>query len=58
MQEAKWTNGKKTISGRWVYIWHLKTFIVELSTGRRIVLLGNDTPEWGKWKKIKDNIHA
>lgn len=47
-RDGSWTNGKKRVVGRWLYLRHRERFIVELSTGRRFEVSG-DTPEWGNW---------
>lgn len=56
-REATWTNGRKTVSGRWVYIWHRQRFVIELSSGRQFEVDG-DSPKWGSWKlerSVNDN---
>lgn len=56
--EATWSNGKRTLTGRWRYEWARDRFIIHLDsidkiTGQhRQVVTYNDTPEWGKWKRV------
>jgi len=61
MKEGTWTNGKQTVRGWWEYLWAADKFVVELDsrdriTGqpRRMVLFGGDSPEWGKWKLVRN----
>lgn len=62
MNEAQWTNGKRVVSGRWLYNWASDRFLVELdqkdrTTGadtKRFHVYG-DSPEWGKWKRIPES---
>lgn len=44
-----WSNGKRTLRGRWRYDWAKDRFFVRLSSGRSFAVYG-EHPEWGKWK--------
>jgi len=57
MKKAVWINGKRKLEGFWEYVRASDTFIIELKSkdritgmNRRMVLRGEDTPEWGNWK--------
>lgn len=58
-QKAVWTNGKKSITGNWIYYRHNDRFFISLDskdpiTGRRRELaVAGDHPEWGKWKLVR-----
>lgn len=59
MNSATWINGKKSVSGYWVYNYSADNFTVFLNskdriTGqkRRFIVCG-DFPEWGNWKLVK-----
>lgn len=59
--EATWVNGKKKLKGRWYYSWGPNKFWISLDskdpiTGefRRFDVYG-DSPEWGKWKLVREN---
>lgn len=62
MRDAIWTNGKSTRAGSWEWFGHANTFLVVLDkpvgyggeTRKRLELLGYETPEWGKWRLIRD----
>lgn len=57
--EASWTDGKKTITGRWLYIWSRDRFVIwldgkdDLGMRRREFETCNDSPEFGKFKLVK-----
>ena len=60
MRKAKWTNGKRTVSGWWEYRWQSDRFFIILdqsdrTTGTRQKTLTtcNDTPEWGRFKLVE-----
>lgn len=61
MNEAKWSNGKTIIGGRWEYYRPSDKFFIEIYkkdsiTGektRKFSVYG-DSPEWGKWKLIRE----
>lgn len=60
MAEAQWTNGKRTVSGRWFYYRPGDFFSVELdqrdrTTGERtkIFRVYGDSPEWGKFRLVR-----
>lgn len=54
-----WRNGKRSVSGRWMYDSAAQRFRIELdsvdrTTGeRRRVITAGEFPEWGKWKLVK-----
>lgn len=56
MTKGTWVNGKKTLTGRWEYIWHSNNFTIVLDSKDRItgvqrrLTVHGDTPEWGNWK--------
>ncbi len=57
--DAVWKKGKKTIKGRWMYIWHRNVFLIRLDSvdeitgqGREIEVHGDD-PEFNGWKLIE-----
>ena len=58
MKNGTWTNGKRTVTGKWAYMWQSERFVVELNsvdriTGmRRRLVLAGDRPEWGNWKLV------
>jgi hypothetical protein len=59
--QAKWTDGKRTITGRFEYYWPGDRFDIWLDstdriTGkqRHISLVGEDSPQWGKWKIVRE----
>lgn len=61
MKDARWTNGKRTINGRWAYHWPSDSFTIELDvrdviTGAktRTFTVKDDTPEWGKFRLIRE----
>lgn len=54
MNEAKWTNGKTILTGRWQYYWPADSFTIQLDRGNRTFSVKNDTPEWGNYKLIKE----
>lgn len=65
MREAQWTNGKRTVSGRWSYYWAGDFFTVELdqrdrTTGERTKTFRvyGDSPEWGKFRLVKNQEAA
>ena len=56
MTKATWINGKRTVTGQWVYNWSSDHFYIELDSidrithqNRRFTVHG-DKPEWGNWK--------
>lgn len=57
---AVWVNGKKRITGAWLYNWASERFLIVLDstdkvTGmRRRIVTDNDTPEWGNWRRVED----
>lgn len=57
---ATWINGKRKVTGRWRYNWASDSFTIWLDsrdriTGEhRVIVTHNDTPEWGNWKRIKE----
>ncbi len=62
MHKGQWFNGKRTISGWWEYIWQSDRFFIILNqkdrtTGedQKSFSISNDTPEWGKFKLVKEN---
>ena len=62
MRRGKWTTGKTTITGWWCYNWASRTFLVLLDSVDRItgeqrrLLVHNDTPEWGRWKLVREEV--
>lgn len=66
MRRAAWTNGKRTITGHYEWIWSAQRFRIELdkgarvSAGRVIVTAGSqdDKPEWGQWRLIQQQHGA
>lgn len=59
MTPAAWTNGRSVMVGRWEYYWPSDTFIIHLYKGRgRRILKGYETPEWGKWRLIRNSNGA
>jgi hypothetical protein len=50
---CKWTNGKKTISGWYIYNWGSDRFVTQVNRGKRRIVYG-DRPEWGNWKLVKE----
>lgn len=59
-KKGRWSNGKRTLTGSWAYVWSRDMFVIHLNskdpiTGRkRNIETFNDTPEWGKWRLIED----
>lgn len=60
-RQAQWTNGKKTISGRWHYFRPGDFFIIELdqsdrTTGQKTKTFRvyGEFPEWGNFKLVRD----
>lgn len=60
-RRATWTNGKKTLTGSYEYFWHSDSFVIRLDstdriTGRKRVVhvYGDDLPEWGNWKLVRE----
>lgn len=59
MHRATWTNGKRSITGWWIYQWAAQRFYIELDSRDRITgqprsfVTDNDTPEWGRWKLVR-----
>ena len=57
--KGTWKNGKKTVTGIWLYNWSADTFSIILDskdsiTGQqRSFTTCNDTPEWGNWKLVR-----
>ncbi len=55
-----WTNGKRTVTGRWIYVWASQRFVIWLDSRDRVtganrrIVTANDTPEWGNWKLKRD----
>lgn len=56
LHDGVWINGKRTITGKWIYDWASDSFSIYLNsrdsiTGeyRRMRIKG-DSPEWGNWK--------
>jgi hypothetical protein len=62
--EAKWTNGSRTIKGRWFYDLPADKFYIELDSIDRItgcqrnITSHRDEPEWGNWKLVKETANA
>lgn len=61
MKEAKWTDGKRTVSGRWSYYWPGDFFTIEINqrdrtTGQKTKTIRayGDHPHWGKFKLIRE----
>jgi len=61
MHKARWTNGKRTVSGWWEYIWQSDRFFIiidqrDRTTGasQKTLTTHNDTPEWGNFKLVKE----
>ncbi len=60
MEKATWVNGKKKVTGYWTYIWASDRFFISLNskdgiTGiRREFVVSGDPPEWGNWKRVKE----
>lgn len=61
MREATWTNGKRTVKGRWDYYRPGDFFTITLDqrdsiTGQRTKTFRSyrDEPEWGNWKLVED----
>lgn len=65
IKQAKWSNGKTTITGTWQYVWSRDVFVIRLD-GRDPVTnirrapfeTHNDSPEWGKWKLVGEAATA
>lgn len=59
MKKATWVNGKRKITGAWVYDWASQTFKIELDqkdtvTGiNKHIEVKDDSPEWGNWKLLR-----
>lgn len=59
MNRAKWTNGKRTVTGRWRWIWHKQRFRIildvpsEVTSRQHDFLVAGETPEWGNWKLLE-----
>ena len=57
MREAVWRNGKRKVTGHWVYNRGSDTFLIILDSRDRITgqqrrfTVHGDTPEWGNWKR-------
>jgi len=62
--QSTWINGKRKVTGTWQYNWSSDSFTIFLDqrdrvTGEyKVVFTTNDTPEWGNWKRIKDENAA
>lgn len=54
MIEAKWSNGKTILTGRYRYYWPSDSFTIQLDRGNRTFTVKNDTPEWGKYKLMRE----
>ena len=59
MKPGVWTNGKRTVTGRWQYHWSADRFVILLDNKDRVtgdyrrIVVGGDAPEWGKWKLVR-----
>lgn len=59
-KRATWRNGKRVISGSWIYSWASDTFAIFLDsrdrvTGMpRVLRVHGETPEWGNWKLVRE----
>ena len=62
-RKAVWVNGKKRVTGVWLYNWSSDTFWIMLDsrdriTGRkRAFLVDGEKPEWGNWKRLVEENH-
>jgi len=58
--DAKWTNGKRTITGEYRYNWNSNCFTIILDKKNRYTgererfTIHEDEPEWDNWKLVKD----
>lgn len=58
--KAKWTDGKRIVTGEWEYRRSCDNFAIRLDskdpiTGRqRMFIVYDDVPEWGKFKLIQE----
>lgn len=54
---ATWTNGKRSVTGCWEWVWSAQRFVIVLDSRDRMtgeqrrIVTSNDTPEWGNWKR-------
>lgn len=51
--KSEWTNGKKTVKGKWTYIWSSEKFYIVLEDGTNFYTYG-EHPEWDNFKRIKE----
>lgn len=55
-----WRNGNQTVTGEWCYNWAADNFTIwldsvdEITGRRREITTSLDTPEWGKWKLVRE----
>ena len=61
-QSGVWRKGKRTLRGRWCYIWHRDRFLIELdgkdrATGlsRRPFEVTDDVPNFNGWKLERES---
>jgi hypothetical protein len=58
-REATWTNGKRRITGWYIYHWPSDRFHITLDYRDRItgqspsIITTRDKPEWGNWKLVE-----
>lgn len=56
-KEAVWVNGKRRVTGRWLYNRASDRFAIELDQRDRVtrcnkrLIVAGDAPEWGNWKR-------
>lgn len=57
--EATWVNGKRRMTGWWLYNRSTDRFYIRLNSRDRItgedrrITTANDSPEWGNWKLVR-----
>lgn len=63
--KAHWSNGKKTVSGCWVWQWASQRFVTDFDVPlsahgekKRHWVTANETPEIGPWKLVRSTDHA
>lgn len=57
MTAATWINGKRRVSGSWIYNWAGDKFVIILNSRDRVtgeprrIIVHGETPEWGNWRR-------
>lgn len=60
-RQATWTNGRRRVTGKWCWVWHLQEFQIRLDardpiTGQiREFSVKGDEPEWGRYRLVESN---